>query len=87
MRRQQFGSPFCRVQLDIFYLLLNYEKNNFYKRTCFISLVGPSESGKSHLIHDCLVFGIFQPEFDKIYYFYQNFQSLYGLMSKNIKKH
>ena len=55
------------------------------KERVFISLVGPSGSGKSHLIHDCLVFGIFQPEFDKIYYFYQHFQSLYGLKSKNIK--
>ena len=50
------------------------------KERVFISLVGPSGSGKSQLIHDWLVFGTFQPEFDKIYYF-----SLYGLMSKNIK--
>ena len=55
------------------------------KERVFISLVGPSGSGKSQLIHDWLVFGTFQPEFDKIYYFYQHYQSLYGLMSKNIK--
>ena len=36
------------------------------KERVFISLVGPSGSGKSHLIHDWLVFGTFQPEFDKI---------------------
>ena len=52
------------------------------KERVFISLVGPSGSGKSQLIHDWLVFGTFQPEFDKIYYFYQHLQSLYGLMSK-----
>ena len=51
----------------------------------FISLVGPSGSGKSHLIHDWLIIGTFQPDFDKIYYFYQHYQSLYVLMSKNIK--
>ena len=55
------------------------------KERVFISLVGPSGSGKCHLNHDWLVFGSFQPEFDKIYYFYQHYQSLYGLMSKNIK--
>ena len=55
------------------------------KERVFISLVGPSGSGKSQLIHDWLVFGTFQPEFDKIYYFYQHYHSLYGLMSKNIK--
>ena len=55
------------------------------KERVFISLVGPSGSGKSHLIYDWLVFGTFQPEFDKIYYFYQHYQSLYGLMSKNRK--
>ena len=51
----------------------------------FISLVRPSASGKSHLIHDWLIIGTSQPDFDKIYYFYQHYQSLYGLMSKNIK--
>ena len=55
------------------------------KERIFISLVGPSGSGKSHLIHDWLTIGTFQPDFDKIYYFYQHYQSLYGLMSKNIK--
>ena len=55
------------------------------KERVYISLVGPSGSGKSQLIHDWLVCGTFQPEFDKIYYFYQHYQSLYGLMSKNKK--
>ena len=55
------------------------------KERIFISLVGPSGSGKSYLIHDWLNIGTFQPNFDKIYYFYQHYQSLYGLMSENIK--
>ena len=55
------------------------------KERIFISLVGPSGSGKSHLIHEWLTIGTFQPEFDKIYYFYQHYQSLYGLMSKMLK--
>ena len=55
------------------------------KEQIFISLVGSSESGKSHLIHEWLTIGAFQPEFDKLYYFYQHYQSLYGLMSKDVK--
>ena len=55
------------------------------KERIFISLVGPSGSGKSHVIHEWLTIGTFQPEFDKIYYFYQHYQSLYGLMSKDVK--
>ena len=55
------------------------------KERIFISLVGPSGSGKSHLIHDWLIIGTFQPDFDKIYYFYQHYQSLYGLMSKTLR--
>ena len=51
----------------------------------FISLVGPSGSGKSRLIFDWLQIGTFQPEFDKIYYFYQHYQSLYGAMQTKIK--
>ena len=39
------------------------------KNRVFISLVGPSEPGKSHLIYNWLKIGIFQPEFDKIYFF------------------
>ena len=55
------------------------------KERIFISLVGPSGSGKSHLIHEWLTTGTFQPEFDKIYYLSQHYQSLYGLMSKDVK--
>ena len=55
------------------------------KQRIFISLVGPSESGKIHLIRDWLIIGTFQLNFDKIYYFYQHYQSPYGLMFKNIK--
>ena len=47
--------------------------------------MGPSGSGKSHFIHDRLIIGSFQPDFDKIDCFYQHYQSFYGLISKNIK--
>ena len=48
----------------------------FIKERIFISLVGPSGSGKSHLIHDWLIIGTFQPDFDKVEFFYQPYQSL-----------
>ena len=44
------------------------------KERVFISLVGPSGSGKSHLIFEWLKIGTFQPKFDKIFSFYQHYQ-------------
>ena len=55
------------------------------KNRVFISLVGPSETGKSQLIYNCLKIGTFQTKFDKIYFFYQNFQPLYNVMQKHIE--
>ena len=56
------------------------------KERVFFSLVGPSGSGKSHLIFEWLKIGAFQPKFDKIFYFYQHYQPLYGQMQrKNLK--
>ena len=54
------------------------------KERVFMSLVGPSGCGKSQLIFDMLKSGTFQPEFDKIYYFYQYHQPLYTLMKQHI---
>ena len=54
------------------------------KNRVFISLVGPSETGKSHLIHNWLKNGSIQPRFDKIYFFYQHFQPFYNVMQKEI---
>ena len=56
------------------------------KERVFISIVGPSGSGKSHLIFEWLKIGTFQLKFDKIFYFYQHYQPLYGQMQrKNLK--
>ena len=49
----------------------------------FISLVGPSETGKSQLIYNWLKIGIFQPKFDKIYFFINT--PLYNVMQKENK--
>ena len=51
----------------------------------FISLVGPSETGKSRLPYNWLKSGNFQPKFDKIYFFCQHSQTLYGVMQKEIE--
>ena len=48
----------------------------------FIILVGPSDSGKTHLIHEWLRVGIFQPKFDKMYFLYQHPQPRYDVMQK-----
>ena len=55
------------------------------KNRVFISLVGPSETGKSQLIYNWLKTGTFQPKFDKIYFFYQHSQPLYDVMQKEIE--
>ena len=55
------------------------------KNRVFISLVGPSETGKSQLIYNWLKIGTFQTKFDKIYFFYQHSQPLYNVMQKEIE--
>ena len=55
------------------------------KNRVFISLVGPSETGKSQLKYNWLKIGKFQPKFDKIYFFYQDSQPLYDVMQKEIE--
>ena len=56
------------------------------KNRVFISLVGPSEIGKSQLIYNWLKIGTLQPKFDKIDFFYQHSQPLYDVMQKEIEK-
>ena len=55
------------------------------KNRVFISLVGPSETGKSQLLYNWLKIGTFQSKFDKIYFFYQHSQPLYDVMQKEIE--
>ena len=55
------------------------------KTRVFISLVGPSETGKSQFIYNWLKIGTFQPNFDKIYLFSQYSQPLYDVMQKQIE--
>ena len=55
------------------------------KNRVFISLVGPSETGKSRLIYKWLKIGTFQPKFHKIYFFNQHSRRLYDVMLKEIE--
>ena len=55
------------------------------KNRVFISLVGPSETGKSQLIYNWLQIGRFQSKFEKIYFFYQHSQRLYDAMQKEFE--
>lgn len=50
----------------------------------FMCIVGPSESGKTRLIHDMLTFGTFQKPFTKIYYFYRHWQPSYAKFIQDI---
>ena len=55
------------------------------KNRVFISLVGPSETGKTQLVYNWLKNETFPPKFDKIYFFYQHSQTLYDVMQKEIE--
>ena len=55
------------------------------KNRVLISLVGPSETGKSQLIYNWLKNGTFQPKFDKIYFFYQYCQPVYDNMQREVE--
>ena len=57
----------------------------FAKISSFISLVGPSETGKSQRVYNWLKNGTFQPKFDKNYFFNQHSQTLYDNLQKEIK--
>ena len=47
-----------------------------------MSLVAPSETGKSPPVYDCLKIWTFQPKVDEIYFFHQQLQPLYDAMQK-----
>ena len=54
------------------------------KTRIIISLIGPSDSDKTYLIHEWSKIGTFQPKFDKICFFYQHRQPLYDFVQKEI---
>ena len=89
-----FGQDFWRIYSlgrnlvqcsRIFFTLTKFMNNLISTRNrIFLSLVGPSDSGKTYLIHEWLKGGTFQAKFDKIYFFYQHPQQLYDVMQKNL---
>ena len=55
------------------------------KNRVFISLVGPSETGKPQLIYNWLKIGTFQRKYDRVYFFYQHSQPVYKVMQREFK--
>ena len=55
------------------------------KNRVFISLVGPSETGKSQPNYNWLKIGTFHQKFDKICFFYQHSQPFYNVMQKEVE--
>ena len=87
MTNQLFGLEFCAVLQDTFHPHQDYEQVNFYtKNRVFISLVGPSETGKAQLIYNRLKIRTVQPKFDKNYFFNEHSQPLHEVMQKEIGK-
>ena len=56
----------------------------FTESRLFMTVVGPSNSGKTHLIYRMLVGNSFYPKFDKIYFFYKEYQKLYRQMQSEL---
>ena len=54
------------------------------KNRNFVSVVRPSNSDKTYLIHEWLKGGTFQPKSNKICFFYQHPPPLYDVMQKEI---
>ena len=50
----------------------------------FISVVGPSGSGKTRLMFSMLTSQTFYPRFQKIYYFYREFQQIFKEVEKRM---
>ena len=55
------------------------------KNRVSISLVDPSETGKSQANNNWLKIGTFHPNLDKTYFFYQHSQPLHDAMQKEIE--
>ena len=55
------------------------------KNLFFISMAGPSETGKSQIIYNWLKNGTLQSKLDNVQFFYQHFQIFYVVMQKEIE--
>ena len=51
----------------------------------FMAIVGPSGCGKTRLVFELLLTDAFYPQYEKTYYFYQEYQNLYHEMEKRLK--
>ena len=56
----------------------------FTTERVFMSVVGPSGSGKTRLIFSMLTSKTFYPRFQKIYYFYREFQQIFKEVEKRM---
>ena len=78
---QRFGLEVCAVRQDTFYPHKIMNKLISTKSRVFMSLGGPSETGKMQLIYNWLKIGIFQPKFENIY-FLINILKLFMILCK-----
>ena len=54
------------------------------KDRLFMTVVGPSGSGKTQLIYQMLTGKTFYPKYDKIYFFYREYQQIYQKMETEL---
>ena len=73
------------MQQDTFYPHLDIEQVNFYKKKRLYIIGSSLRDGKVTTYLQFLINGTFQPTFDKIYFLYQHFQTLYDVTQKEIE--
>ena len=82
---QQFGLKFCGVQQDNFHPRQDYEQLISTKNRVFISLVGPSRTGKSQLIHNWLKLEHFNQSLNKFTCFINTLNLFTMLCKRKLK--
>ena len=85
MTNQLFGLEVCVVRQDTFYPHQDYEQVNFYKKSSLYFIGWSFRNWKIAAYLQLVKIGTFQPEFDKIYFFYQHSRPLYDVMKKEIE--
>ena len=50
----------------------------------FLSLVDPSDSGKTTLLYKLLTLPVFQPRYQSVIFFYQHYQEAYEKLKRDV---
>ena len=78
MTNHLFGWKFCVVQQTTYHPHQDYEQISYWKKTCFLTLVGPLQTRKLLLIYNWMENGTVKSKIDD--FFNQFSESFYDVM-------